>query len=340
MKKFDLNAIGNALVDTEIMVADSVIDDLGIKKGSMTLIDDKTFNTILSKLSSLPTHRACGGSAANTLITSSHLGLNCFYNYKVGADNNGQFYTKDIEKNGITGNNSSHTDKNQQTGACIVLVTPDAERTMCTYLGVSALLSANDVNIAAIKSSNFLYIEGYLAGSESGLKAGLEAKKIAAETGIQTALTLSDISMIKFCKEGLDALIGSEGISLLFCNETEAMSYTQTDNAHDAAKKLKSICKLSAITLGKNGALITSPNEQILVNSPKTNAINTNGAGDTFAGAFLAGIQKNLDIRTCGIWGCTAASYVVSQFGPRLEKKTIGDLELFAEKRNTIHQPL
>jgi sugar/nucleoside kinase (ribokinase family) len=317
-RQYALCGIGNALVDTEIEINDVDLDALSIEKGVMTLIDDERFTALLKHFQCKAHKQACGGSAANTIITAQQFGAQTYYTCRVASDETGLFYARDLLRNGVTSNLDDTNLPEGDTGMCLVMITPDAERTMNTFLGITATLSPEDLDKSAIANSEYIYLEGYLAGSETGLEAAIEAKKTALETNTKTALSFSDPNMIQFCRAGIERMLEPQGVDVLFCNHAEAQMYTGEENPEKAAEALKSLAKISAITLGKDGALITTLEDSIKVSSPEVTAIDTNGAGDTFAGAFLAGLSKGLSLEEAGTLGCKAAAKVVTKFGPRL----------------------
>ena len=203
------------------------------------------------------------------------------------------------------------------TGKCLVLITPDAERTMNTYLGISETVSSAELHSDAISASQYAYIEGYLVTSETGRAAAIELRQQAEANGVKTAISLSDPAMVEFFRDGLHEMIGG-GVDLLFCNKDEALGFTNTDNLQDACVALKKVAKQFAITLGAEGALVFDGVTSSQIASRPVNAIDSNGAGDMFAGAFLYAISHNHTFEQAGKLGCHAAAQVVSQFGPRL----------------------
>ena len=215
------------------------------------------------------------------------------------------------------------------SGRCLVMTTPDADRTMNTFLGVSSLLAPEHLDGAAIKNSNFIYLEGYLVASPKGLDALKEAKRIAEKNKVGVSLTLSDPNMVKYFPKQFEEIIGAS-VDLLFCNEGEAMTITGTNNLSEAREKLKQLARRFAITLGANGALIFDGDTFINIEPYKVRAVDTNGAGDMFAGAFLYAITHQHSYAEAGKLASLASSRVVSQWGPRLEpeqaKKVLADL--------------
>ncbi|MGK0442878.1 MAG: sugar/nucleoside kinase (ribokinase family) [Pseudohongiellaceae bacterium] len=260
--------------------------------------------------------RASGGSACNSIIAASYFGANTYYSCKVANDDNGQFYLDDLK--------SAKVDSDFEgekavgiTGKCLVMITPDAERSMNTYLGISETLSTEQLNPSAIAASEYLYFEGYLVTSPTGRAAAIEARKVAEQHHVKTVISLSDPGMVRFFKDGLIEMIG-EGVDLLFCNEAEAKGWADTDCLDTAITELKTIAKQFAVTLGANGALVFDGENLITIAPYKADAVDSNGAGDMFAGAFLYAISHGHDFASAGRLASRASSEVVSNFGPRL----------------------
>ncbi|UTW44485.1 adenosine kinase [bacterium SCSIO 12696] len=318
MAKYHLYGLGAALVDTEIEVQDSDLNTLGVEKGLMTLVDESRQQALIDHLSDhlITSRRASGGSAANTVIAASYFGANACYACKVADDDNGEFYLQDLADAGVTHHRNGSLPSGT-TGKCLVLITPDAERSMNTYLGISESISADNLNADAIANSEYLYIEGYLVTSESGRPAAVTARQIAEKAGVKTAISLSDPGMVQFFKEGLQEMIG-ERVHLLFANKDEALGWTGSDNIEDACEQLKQSADCFAVTLGADGALVYDGSELHKVEGTTVEAVDTNGAGDMFAGAFLYGLSQGWEYSRAGAFACRAAGQVVSQYGPRL----------------------
>ncbi|MEA9358331.1 adenosine kinase [Bacteriovorax sp. PP10] len=325
-KKFDVYGIGNALVDMEFEVTADFLNTAGIEKGLMTLVDEARQTEIVSHLAASNHKRSCGGSAANTMIAISQFGGKSFYSCKVASDETGDFYFKDLMDNGVETNLSTSSLESGITGKCIVLVTPDADRTMNTFLGITQNFSTKELIEEHIKNSNYLYIEGYLVPSPSGKEACLKAKKLAETHGVKTALTFSDVNMITYFEDGMKEIVGN-GVDLLFCNEAEAHAYTKSNDLNEAVVALKKIAKTFAITLGPKGALVFDGQELIQIETKTVKPVDTNGAGDLFAGAMLFGINNGMSFKEAAKLGCYASSTLVTQFGPRLRKEQIAQVK-------------
>ncbi|MFT6790899.1 MAG: sugar/nucleoside kinase (ribokinase family) [Cellvibrionaceae bacterium] len=319
MNQYHIYGVGAALVDTEIEVSDQDLQNFGIDKGVMTLVDEARQHELIDLLSDhlVASSRASGGSAANTIIAASYFGANNFYSCKVANDKNGQFYLEDMRRAGVD-LPSKNSDHQGITGKCLVMITPDAERTMNTYLGISETISVDDLHEPAIKNARYIYMEGYLVTSETGRKAAIALRESAQAYGIKTALSLSDPAIVRFFRDGLAQMIGKR-VNLLFCNREEALSFTQTDSLEGAIEALKSVSDEFIITLGANGALICDGARVIQIDPCQTKVIDTNGAGDMFAGAFLYAITHDYCYEDAGKLASAASAKVISQFGPRLQ---------------------
>ena len=317
MSKYDVYGLGNALVDMEFEISDQFLHDNSIDKGVMTLVDENQQHEMIEQLDAFEGHKASGGSAANTLIAVSSMGGSSYYSCKVADDDLGHFYLDDLKAAGIDCNmDGKH--KGGITGKCLVMVTPDAERTMHTFLGVSSELSPYEVNEDAIKNSSFCYLEGYLTTSVTGKAANIEARSLAEKHGIKTALTFSDPFVVEHFRDGFTETIG-DGIDLLFCNEAEALSYSRKETVAEAIDVIKTFSKTFAITLGAKGAVVYDGSELINIEPHPVTAVDSNGAGDLFAGAFMYGLTRGMSFEQAGNLASKASSQIVSQFGPRLK---------------------
>lgn len=318
MQKYDVYGIGNALVDKEFEVEDQFFVDAGIEKGFMTLIDADKQQELVAMLTQRYglKKRAGGGSAANSMYALSQFGGRVFFSCKVANDETGHFYVKELGSQNISTNLSSSLEQGV-TGRCVVMVTPDAERTMLTSLGISQLVSVEELDYDAIRLSEYAYVEGYLVTSPSARAAVLELKEHAREQGVKFTLTFSDPAMVEYFRDGINEFIG-DGVDLLFCNEKEAMLWSGKDSLEEACKALEQKAAQFAVTRGAHGALLFDGNNYIDVAPHAVKAVDSNGAGDMFSGAFLYALTQGMDFATAGRLASLASAKVVSQFGPRL----------------------
>lgn len=326
MKTYDLYAIGNALVDSEYEVTDLQLQTMGVDKRHMTLIDSARRSELLSHLNGATARRTGGGSAGNTAVALSQLGGRAFYSCRVADDELGAFYAQDLVANGITTNLSHAPLTTGQTGSCMVMVTPDAERSMSTFLGATADLDHTALNEEAIASSHIYYMEGYLAASPSGLHAALQGRQIAKDAGVALATTLSDMSMINFCRAGLDAIVG-DGVDYLFCNEEEAQVWCGTNDLELICQQLGQLAQTVCLTRGPLGCLILEDKQKISAPALSVKALDTNGAGDMFAGAFLYAKTQGHSHAQAAWLANQAASQVVGQYGNRLTPADMGSIK-------------
>ena len=317
MKTYDLYAIGNALVDSEYEVSDSQLQAMGVDKRHMTLIDAARRTELLGHVKTTHSRRTGGGSAGNTVVALAQLGGRAFYSCRVANDELGAFYTQDLIANGVA-TNLTHTQAGAgQTGSCMVMVTPDAERSMSTFLGATAELDHSALHAHDIVKSKIYYMEGYLAASPTGLHAALQGRQIARDAGVALAATLSDVSMINYCRAGLDAMIG-QGLDYLFCNEEEAQVWCGTQDLQVICQQFSQLARTVCLTRGPQGCLVLEDGQQISVPAASVKALDTNGAGDMFAGAFLYAVTHGHSHAHAAWLANQAAAQVVSQYGNRL----------------------
>ena len=302
-----------------------------LQKGTMQLTDGETQATLFQNLQNSQVYKgqASGGSAANTTVAFSALGGSAFYACRVGNDELGSIYLNGLNDAGITTSTKSISEG--VTGTCMVLVSEDSERTMHTYLGITAELTDEQIDFTPLNTAKWLYIEGYLSTSDTARLAVKQAREIAKANGVKIALTLSDPAMVQYARQGLNELLDN-GVDLLFCNEQEALMYTETDNIDAALAKLKLLSQSVVITLSSKGALISNSQNTFTVAGREVVAVDTNGAGDAFAGSFLYALNAGLNEKAAAEIAVLISSQVVAQFGPRLA------VHQYAELLNTFNQ--
>ncbi len=337
MSVYDIYGLGAALVDTEIEVSDDDLTRLDIQKGLMTLVDAVRQQRLQEALADnlVAARRASGGSAANSIIAAQYLGARTFYSCKVADDENGHFYLNDLARAGVDYPDNCVT-QNAVTGRCLVMITPDAERTMHTSLGVSEHLSEKEIDISALQASSWVYVEGYLVTSSTGLPAAIRLLTDARASGVKTALSLSDPGVVGFFYDQMQRLLTC-GIDILFCNEAEAKEVTRSATLEEAVQALKRRVKTFAVTLGARGAVIYDGLNLLTVDAPAVKAVDTNGAGDMFAGAFLAALTRGATYEGAACFANSAAAKVVTQFGPRLAPE--GYIPLRQQLTNLLENP-
>ena len=320
--KNDISALGNALVDTVFKVEHSLIAELGLEIDQMTLSSAEEHAPIIERLiaSGAETVSDCGGSATNSLVAAASFGASCFHTCKVSDDEDGTRYLQSLKEAGVGHKGSMASSDSMPTGKCLILVTPDAKRTMTTALNVSSLMDENDLDLDQISNSRIFYIEGYMVTSEENYKVALKALNHLKDfPDVKIALSLSDPGIVMGFKDKFHE-IESFGLDYIFGNDDEAMAFVGSDNIEDAFVALKKKSYVSIITMGEKGSAVVS-NEGV-INTPKVDiqAIDTNGAGDMFAGSFLYSLLQNDDLKTCAEFANYGASKVVETFGPRLTK--------------------
>lgn len=316
MHKYHVYGIGNALVDMEYEVDVSDLEKLRIEKGVMTLVEQGHQSEIMEHLAEHPHAKGSGGSAANSIIAVSQFGGEGFYSCKVANDKLGHFYLDDLIASGVDTNRHGNKEEGD-TGRCVVLVTPDTDRTMVTYLGISGGFSEQELVPGAIRDSDYYYMEGYLVTSDSARAAAVRGREIAEAAGVKTAISLSDPNMVAYFKSGLMDMIGG-GVDLVFANEAEAKGMADTDDLGQTIAFLKTIGKEFAITRGPKGALIYDGRNPIDIAPVKVDAVDTVGAGDMFAGALLFGLTQGWDYQRAGDLAAAGAAKLVASLGPRI----------------------
>lgn len=320
MPQYHVYGVGNALVDLEYEVPDSLLDELEIDKGLMTLIEEDRHHQLLDKLADLHSRPCGGGSAANTITAAAQLGSSAFYSCKVADDVTGAYFLDDLTANGVMTNLDRDSLAHGHTGKCIVMVTPDAERSMNTFLGITREISIAELDEAALRDSQYVYIEGYLVPETNARAAAVKARHVAQESGVKTSLTLSDANMVNFFRDGLQEIIG-EGLDMVFSNEEEARLMFNASSAEECIEGLKSISRQFAMTRGPKGAMVFDGEKLYDIPAKKVDALDTNGAGDIYAGAFLYGLTNGMKFADCGELAGYAATTLVQQMGARLSRE-------------------
>jgi sugar/nucleoside kinase (ribokinase family) len=320
--KYNVFGIGNAIVDIVTEVDHDFFEKNEVEKGVMTLVDEKRQIHLMGAIDMKRSRMSGGGSAGNTVVALNQFGGKSFYSCLVAHDDLGKFFLDDLKHHGVNTNLKYEHCPAGHSGRCLVMTSPDAQRTMNTFLGVSSLLSPEHLDEEAIKNSSYVYLEGYLVASPKGLEAIKEAKKIAEKNKVEVALTFSDPSMVKYFSKQMEEIVGAS-VDLLFCNDEEALIFTGTNSLSEAREKLKQLAKRFVITLGANGAMVYDGDTFVNIEPYATVAVDTNGAGDMFAGAFMYGITHGHSYAGSGKLASLASSHVVKQWGPRLKKEEV-----------------
>ena len=322
--KNDISAIGNALVDTVFKVEHSLIQELGLEIDQMTLSSAEEHSPIIERLieSGADTVSDCGGSATNSLVAAASFGAKCFHTCKVSDDQDGVRYLESLKEAGVGHKGNMASANKIPTGKCLILVTPDAKRTMTTALNVSSLMDENDLDLDQIANSKIFYIEGYMVTSEENYKVTLQALNHLQDfPDVKIAFSLSDPGIVMGFKEKFLEM-ESFGLDYIFGNDDEAMAFIDAENIEEAFVKLQEKSYTSIITMGEKGSAVITSEE--IIHTPKANTepIDTNGAGDMFAGSFMYALLQDNDLKSCAEFANYGASKVVETFGPRLTQES------------------
>ena len=321
--KNDISAIGNALVDTVFKVEHSLISELGLEIDQMTLSSAEEHAPIIDRLiaSGADTVSDCGGSATNSLVAAASFGAKCFHTCKVSDDQDGVKYLESLKEAGVGHKGNMASANTIPTGKCLILVTPDAKRTMTTALNVSSLMDDDDLDLNQIANSKIFYIEGYMVTSEDNYKVTLQAlNHLQNFPDVKIAFSLSDPGIVMGFKDKFHEM-ESYGLDYIFGNDDEAMAFVDAENIDEAFIKLQEKPYTSIITMGEKGSSVITNDE--IIHTPKVNInpVDTNGAGDMFAGSFLYALLQDRDLRSCAEFANYGASKVVETFGPRLTEE-------------------
>jgi sugar/nucleoside kinase (ribokinase family) len=317
MKKFQVVGIGNAMVDVLTRGDELFLAEAGIEKGIMQLIDMERAVSLYSAIG--PAKEISGGSAANTIAGIAHLGGRTAYVGKVKDDQLGAIFAHDLRAQGAVYETTlAPKSAAQETGRCIVIVTPDGERSMNTYLGVTEFLEPSDIDPAIMADAEWIYLEGYRFDGPDSHAAFAKAINACKGHGGRVSLTLSDPFCVERHRDAFRMMI-REDVDLLFCNRAEILSMYRTDDFEAALAAAALEVEIVACTDSEKGAHILSRGKRWDVPAIPTDIVDATGAGDLFAGAFLWGLTNGHDLETCGRMGCVAASEVISHIGARPE---------------------
>ena len=334
---YELVGIGNALVDIEIQIEDSFIEEQSLIKGGMKLSTSAEQTLVLNALAGRPKKISSGGSAANTVHGISVLGSSGYYLGRVANDKYGQHYTEDMKVCGV--GFPGPGGEPHGTGTCIVLISPDAERTMLTHLGISSSLHSDNVDETIVRNAKMVYIEGYLWTEEETRKAALKMAEIAKSEGIPVAFTLSDAFIVNTFKESLTDFI-RWNVNILFCNEVEALAMTDAPNSESAFETLRGMSETVFMTLGSKGSWVGTNNmscKELIEVFPIT-PVDTTGAGDLYAAGALHGIIKDYSLKESAILGAYCAAQVVTRMGPRMPVHSHTEVEKILNEYSIIEK--
>jgi sugar/nucleoside kinase (ribokinase family) len=313
--QFDVVGIGNALVDVLSNETDDFVERMGLNRGTMTLIEEERAHELYQAMG--PAIEVSGGSAANTVVGLASFGARAAYLGKVRDDQLGEVFAHDIRSTGVNFE-SPPAQVGPSTGRCLIVVTPDAQRTMNTYLGASAFLGPEDVDADLVASASVVYLEGYLWDRPEAKEAYYKAARIAHDAGNQVSLTLSDPFCVDRHRTEWRALVADE-VDLLFANEAEICALYESgfDEAMEAARR---DCRVAALTRSEHGSVIVTGSETYTVPAhPVEWLTDTTGAGDLYASGFLSGYTRGAGLERCARLGSLAAAEVISHLGARPE---------------------
>jgi sugar/nucleoside kinase (ribokinase family) len=326
---YDVTGIGSAIVDIIARCDDDFLTRQKLQKGGMRLIDTAEADRLYAEMG--PAVETSGGTVPNTCAGLASFGGKAAFIGKIARDQFGGVFAHDIRAIGVAFDTEPATDS-APTGRCLILVTPDGERTMNTFLGAATELSCTELKPDLIQASKMLYLEGYSYDQPKAKEAFYEAASIARSAGRNVALSLSDPFCVDRHRQSFLEFI-RHGVDLVFANEGEALSLYETGDFNEACNGLRADCRLAVVTRGKQGSVVLSGSERIHVEAePVAEVVDTTGAGDLFAAGFLFGHARGLDLAACGRLGSLAAAEVISHIGPRPQ----ASLASLARARNLI----
>ena len=314
MSEYDLAGIGNAMVDVLATVDDAFLEEQTLDKGAMTLVDMDRVKEIYAKMP--PAQEVSGGSCGNTMAGFASLGGKGVFIGKVRDDQLGDVFRRDMQSIGVDFFTPATTE-GPQTGSCLVLITPDAQRTMCTYLGAASNLTPKDIDKDIIQAAKVVYMEGYLFDPPDAQDAFVEAADLAHDAGQKVSITLSDPFCVDRHRHAFQMLV-ADHTDILFGNEEEIKSLYQVDDFDAALQQVRGHCEISCLTRSSKGSVILSGDEVHIIDPmPLDPVVDTTGAGDQFAAGFLYGYTQGMDISKCGEIATLTATEVISHVGAR-----------------------
>jgi sugar/nucleoside kinase (ribokinase family) len=316
VSRFDVVAMGNAMVDVLSHEDDEFVVRLGVERGAMTMVDAARSDEIYALMG--PGTEVSGGSAGNTAAAFASFGGRAAYIGRIADDAFGKVFAHDLRTLGVHFD-SPLANNGIPTGRCLVIVTPDAQRTMCTYLGAGAELDAGYVDEAVLESAAVTYLEGYVWDPPPAKEAVRNAAAVAHRADNRVAMTLSDPFCVERHRDEFRQLVEHD-IDILFANEHEITSLYEVDSFDDALHKVRGHCEIAALTRGAHGSVIVAGDDVHVIDAHPTKVVDTTGAGDSYAAGFLYGFTHGRDLQTCGKLASLAAAEVISHLGPRPER--------------------
>jgi sugar/nucleoside kinase (ribokinase family) len=309
----DIIGIGNAIVDVQARAEDAFLSEHGLDKGAMRLIGAEQAEALYAAMG--PGVESSGGSAANTCAVAAALGARVGYLGKVAADPLGQVFAHDIRAAGVH-YPTPPLEGAAPTARCLILVTPDGQRTMNTFLGAAVHFAEADADAAEVARAGILYLEGYLFDPPAAQAAFRAAARAAHEAGRRVALTLSDPFCVHRHRDAFREFVRTEA-DILFANEAEILALYETEDFAEAARRAAEEVELAALTRSERGSVLLSNGARHEIAAEPTKVVDTTGAGDAYAAGVLAALARGLPLPECGRWGSVAAAEVISHFGAR-----------------------
>jgi sugar/nucleoside kinase (ribokinase family) len=322
-KLYDVYGLGNALVDTEVQVEEAILTSQKLEKGLMSLVSQDYQEQLLTALDGHHRMEAAGGSAANTMVGVALFGGSAFYTGKVGSDMAGALYRESMAEVGVEFDVEADSGP---TGTCLILVTPDGERTMQTSLGSSTSLGAADVDAARLASSRMLYIEGYLWGGPNTKAAAIHAMELANAAKVPVALSFSDPGIMQHAGDAIRK-VTKEYVDIVFCNEHEARLYSGAGSREDALKQIGQDCPMVFMTCGGDGSLVHNRGKVAEVAPHRVPVVDTTGAGDVYAAGVVFGLTHGMTPEQAGVLGSYASAKIVTALGPRLNDSLVDQVD-------------
>jgi sugar/nucleoside kinase (ribokinase family) len=323
--------IGNALTDILLQVSEGDLREIGFAKGSMNLINAEQFELLQSRFISVRKHLVAGGSASNTVAAIAQLGGKAAFIGKIGSDEVGKFYREDLIKNNVT---PLLLTSELMSGCCIVLITPDGERTFCTYLGAAADMRAEDISREAFAGYDICHVEGYLVQDHALIEKVLRTAK---EEGCMVSLDLASFNVVAENHAFLKDLV-YKYVDIIFANEDESNAYTHL-NPEESVAALAQECAIAVVKVGKLGSYVRQGEQLYHIGAITSSCLDSTGAGDLYAGGFLHALSDGFDLRRCGEIGTIAAGRVVEIVGTKLPEETWDEIRrICALYRGFMHK--
>ena len=319
--------IGNALVDVLIRIeSDALLEELGLAKGSMTLVDQDQVNAVLEKTNHYDKQKSSGGSAANAINGLARLGVDTGYIGKIGDDEFGRFFDSDMQEKKVE---TQLLNGNQQTGKCVVLISPDGERTFATYLGAAVELEKSDLTQPMFSNGfNYFHLEGYLVQNTEMLE---QAARLAKDAGLKIAIDLASFNMVEAFKDFIHRIV-TEYVDVVFANEEEARVFSGHEDPEAAAQFIAGMTDIAVVKCGGDGSVIMRGDQKFKVDPIEATVIDTTGAGDLYAAGFFYGLANDYPLDACGKIGSILGGNVVQVIGAKMDEERWTNIEAEVKK--------